>query len=236
VRLLPHLIARMWMRLAGEDGFAAVVYGPCELRGRIGDAAVRIVEETAYPVSDTVELVIEPERPVDFTLVLRQPGWAGGMDVAVPGADPVFADGWCRIRKRWTAGDRVRIAFAPEVRAEAYANGEVAVLRGPLQYVLPLEHRLERIREYPGEGLHDYDVLPTDIAQGYRIPLLDAAAPGLGLAIEPRPGEPDRPWDRASSVLRHADATLVPIGCTILRRAAFPVAGGVANGAAEAGR
>ena len=224
VRLLPQLIAGMWLRLAGEPGFAAVAYGPCELRARVDGVEVHIVEETGYPFDDVVELAVEPERPVEFTLRLRWPEWPGGMDVDVAGAQPAFADGWCSIRKCWAAGDRVRIRFSPDVRAEPYANGEVAVLRGPLQYVLPLDHRLEPTRAYPGTELCDYDVMPTDIAQGYRVPILDPAAPGLGLSLARRPGgDAERPWDRAGLVLEHDDSALVPMGCTILRRAAFPV-------------
>ncbi len=223
VRILPQLIAAMWADIAGEPGVALVAYGPCELRARVAGTEIRIAEETGYPFDDTVELTVEPAAATEFTLLLRQPAW-GTMDVTVAGAQPTFADGWWRIRKRWSAAERVRIRFAWPVRAEAYANGEVAVLRGPLQFALPLEHRLERIREYPGTELYDYDIVPTDIAQGYHIPLLDARVPDLGFRFEAGDvGAADRPWDRPPSRLRHPQATLVPIGCTVLRRAAFPI-------------
>jgi len=236
VRFLPQLVSRMWLRSAGEPGLAVVAYGPCELRTQLGDVGVRIVEETEYPFSDTVELLVLPERPVEFTLTLRQPGWAGTMEVTGTGVDAVPGDGWLRIRKLWTAGDRVRVQFAYDVRAEAYANGEVAVLRGPLQYALPLDHTLEATRDYPVAGLHDYDVLPRDLAQRYRIPMLDAAAPDLGLKFEARAGgDADRPWDEARYVLHAGEATLVPLGCTLLRRAAFPLnLGGAASDETEA--
>ncbi|HEX9106026.1 MAG TPA: hypothetical protein VF832_02330, partial [Longimicrobiales bacterium] len=224
VRLLPQLVSRMWLRLPGEPGIAAVAYGPCELRTTVAGVPIRIVEETAYPFSDTVELILEPERPVELTLLLREPGWAGYMHVGVSGGEPVFQEGWCRIRRRWVAGDRVRIDFRPEVRAEPYANGEVAAMRGPLQFVLPLEHRLVSIRDYPLPGFHDYDVTPVDLAQGYRIPLLDAAAPELGLDFAgDAAAAGDRPWDASPLTLSGPGARLVPMGATILRRASFPI-------------
>jgi hypothetical protein len=236
VRFLPQLVSRMWLRSAGDPGLAAVVYGPCELRTQVGDVQIRIVEETEYPFSDTVDFLVLPERPVEFTLTLRQPGWAGSMDVTGTGVDPVPGDGWLRLRKLWAAGDRVRVRFAWDVRAEAYGNGEVAALRGPLQYALPLDHRLEATRDYPVAGLHDYDVLPRDLAQGYRIPMLDAQAPGLGLTFEARAaGDPERPWDDACYLLHVGETTLMPMGCTLLRRAAFPAdAGGAAGSDPEA--
>jgi len=229
VRLLPQFVSRMWMRLADEEGegFAAVAYGPCELRAAAGGAAVTIAEATGYPFADTIEFTVTPERPVAFSLVLRRPAWTGSMDVVADGAEVVAREGWCRIRKTWRAGDRVRIAFDWRIRAEPYANGEAAVLRGPLQYALPVDHRFELTRRYAVPGLCDYDVLPRDPAQGWRVPLLDARAPDLGLAVEGSgPADPDHPWDApglALSAAGAAGARLVPLGATILRRAAFPV-------------
>ncbi len=223
VRLLPQFVSRMWLRLGSGEGFAAMAYGPCTLHATVAGTRVEILEETGYPFSDSVEFVLTPERPVEFTLLLRQPAWAGTMDVSVAGAEAVLLGGWWRIRKRWTPGERVSVRFSWQVRPETYANGESALLRGPLQYALPLEHRLLPTRDYPVPSLHDYDVLPRDIAQGYRIPVLDRAAPDLGLAFESRASGGDLPWDAPASVLLQGDTALVPLGCTVLRRAAFPL-------------
>ncbi len=222
VRLLPQIVSRMWMRLTAEDGLAAIAYGPCEVRTEVAGVAVAIREETDYPFSDTIEFTVTPERPVEFTLVLRQPRWAGTTDVTVADADAACVDGWYRIRKTWRPGDRVRVDFSWRVRAEAYGNGEVAVHRGPLMFARPLAYRLAATRTYGVAGLCDYDVTPVDVADGYRIPVLDGRAADLGLAVQRRAAG-DRPWDSAPIALQHGDATLVPLGCTVLRRAAFPV-------------
>ncbi len=223
VRFLPQFISRMWMRVAPEEGFAAIAYGPCRLRGTHAGVGLTIVEETEYPFSDTIEFTVTPERAVEFTLLLRKPGWVGAMNVAVRGAEARLEDGWCRIRKVWSAGDRVRVSFSWTVRSELYANGEVALFRGPLQFALPLDHRLEITRGYGDSGFHDYDVYPEDVAQGYHVPVL-SKAPEFGLTVEARPGgDAGHPWDAPQLVLRHGETTLVPIGCTVLRRAAFPI-------------
>lgn len=223
VRVLPQLVGGMWMAMPPEEGLAAIAYGPCEVRTAVGGVGVAIVEDTSYPFGDTVEITVTPERPVAFTLALRRPAWAGAMEVTARGAEPVAADGWWRIRKTWAPGDRVRVAFAWQVRAEPYANGELAVHRGPLQYALPLRHHLEVTRRYEGETLCDYDAYPVDVAEGYRVPTLDSLSPDLGFAVERPRAAGDRPWDAAPIALRHGGATLVPLGCTVLRRAAFPV-------------
>ena len=221
VRVLPQLVARMWMR-AADDGLAAIAYGPCEVRAMVGGVGVTIVEETAYPFGDAVVLRVEPDRPVEFTLLLRRPAWDGAMEVAAPGAEATAAADWFRIRKRWAPGDQARVAFSWKVRAEPYPAGEAAVLRGPLQFAAPLRHRMEVIREYPGETLCDYDVHPVDVAEGYHVPVLDSRAPDLGLALERRAVDDDHPWDDAPIALRAGEITLVPLGCTLLRRAGFP--------------
>jgi len=223
VRLLPQLVSRMWMGLAGEGGVAAIAYGPCELRTSVAGVALVVTEETGYPFSDAIELTVAPERPVEFTLALRKPGWAGTMDVEAPGGAVEAGGSWYRLRRTWKPGDHVRLAFDWRVRGEPYGNGEVAVLRGPLQFAVPVEHRMEATRRYEVAGFADYDVTPADVAAGYRIPVLDARAPDLGLRLERRRADADRPWDGAPLVLRHGEATLVPLGCTVLRRAAFPV-------------
>jgi hypothetical protein len=224
VRLLPQFVSRMWARHGPEPGFAAVAYGPCELRASLDGVAIVIHEQTEYPFGEAVELAVEPARPVEFTLALRKPGWAGAVRLSAPGGEGVDDGGWYRIRRRWRAGDRVRLDCSWRVRGEPYANGEVAVVRGPLQFVAPLAHRLEITRGYGVEGFHDYDVLPLDIAQGYRGPVLDGRAPDLDFAVEgPRAGDADHPWDEPRIALRLGETTLVPLGCTVLRRAAFPI-------------
>ncbi len=223
VRLLPQFVSQMWVALPSEEGLAAVAYGPCELHTALGGVGVTIVEETSYPFSDVVELAVASERDLTFSLLLRKPAWAEAMDVSVAGARVALERGWFRVRKTWRAFDRVRIGFTWGVRAEPYANGEVAVLRGPLQFALPLEHRAEATRDYPLPGFHDYDVRPVDIARGYRIPVLDSRAPDLGVTVERRAGgDPERPWDAPPLVLRAGETALAPLGCTVLRRAAFP--------------
>ncbi len=117
----------------------------------------------------------------------------------------------------------MRAAFTWKVRAEAYPAGGAAVLRGPLQFAAPLRHRMDVIREYPGESLCDYDVHPVDVAEGWRVPVLDSRAPDLGLALERRAGDGDHPWDEAPVALRSGGVTLVPLGCTLLRRADLPI-------------
>src|SRR5262249_55644261 len=97
---------------------------------------------TAYPISDEIEIRIDPESPVEFDLRLRIPGWSEGpVEIAVNGrparlrAEPgTFA----AIARRWRKGDTVNLRFPFPFRAlpiEQRAKDTVAVLHGPLMLV-----------------------------------------------------------------------------------------------------
>ena len=46
------------------DGLVAAMYGPSELRTTIKGAEVRIVQETAYPLTDQVTFYISIDAPI----------------------------------------------------------------------------------------------------------------------------------------------------------------------------
>jgi hypothetical protein len=115
----------------------------------------------------------------------------------------------------------VSITFAPLIELGAYPNGEYAVLRGALQYVLPIEPVLNPIKHYNGSTLVDWNVVPRRTTLAYRTAFLDAEATHYGLNFERTPDVPD--WHHIPTCLLGSDFALVPMGCALLRRSAFPV-------------
>lgn len=125
----------------------------------LGDQHVTLVQETNYPWEEEVLLRVGPQQPAEFTLKLRIPGWARNqplpgnlyrylddtpvhVTVTVNG-EPVEAEldrGYLPIRRRWQAGDVVRLHLPMKPRRvithpNALANrGLVAVERGPIVY------------------------------------------------------------------------------------------------------
>ena len=114
----------------------------------------------------------------------------------------------------------VTLKFSAAVELVPYANGEYSLHYGPLQYVLPIEPERHAIKDCVIAGFHDYDITPRDQAEADEAPTLDQA----GWQIEIN-AQADRlhPWDNAPLRLRQDSTTLIPMGCTILRRAAFPL-------------
>jgi len=128
-----------------KDGIYVHLFHNSELNWHLEDGTpIKIVQKTEYPWTGEVLFEISPSKPAEFTICLRAPGWSPRVVVAGKIADnsnPVEG-GYVRIRRRWQAGDKVRLMFAMEPQltesnARVIENtGRVAVQRGPLVYCL----------------------------------------------------------------------------------------------------
>ena len=123
---------------------------------------VTLVQQTDYPWNGRVRLTVTPDRPAEFTLCLRVPGWALGRPVpsdlyrfADPDVPPVGLkvngqasdpsprdDGYVHLQRRWKAGDVVELDLPMPVH-RVYAHekveadrGKVALARGPIVFCL----------------------------------------------------------------------------------------------------
>ena len=123
---------------------------------------VKIIQETNYPWDGKIKLTLTPEKPSDFDLCVRIPGWALGKPVpgdlyrfdatetpaitlkvngetteAKPGQD-----GYVHLKRSWKAGDIVELDLPmPVRRVHAHEKvvenkGKVALMRGPVVYCL----------------------------------------------------------------------------------------------------
>jgi len=226
VKLLPYYTSRMWLGLTDTDGVCAFCYGPSALNTTINGVPVAIQEKTQYPFAETITFEISPEEPVEFELRLRIPGWATGYTLDAGDADTAEQDGFCRIRKRWNTGDCITLSFQCEIEPVVACNGEVGVRRGPLLYALPIKGEQTVLKEYDVAGFVDLAVTPTE-----ELPNLRIDPDNLLFATEQNPGANSaRPWHESPLVLKgklndphghQQSVTLVPMGCTALRRTTF---------------
>jgi DUF1680 family protein len=128
----------------GDDVLAVHLYGENTAELEVGDLTVGIRQETDYPWSGDVMLVVEPERAALFALRLRIPDGRRPARLLVNGenADFDMSRGYAVIRRTWTAGDTVsldlempveRLYAHPAVRMDI---GRVCIKRGPLIYTM----------------------------------------------------------------------------------------------------
>ena len=157
----------------------------------LGGVPVRARQETRYPWDGSVRIVVEPERPLDFPMFVRIPGWTRGE--VMPGGLYRFADdppeppalrvdgrevsieperGYARIDRTWRRGDTVELDLPMPVRRVLAHDSvdddrrRVALQRGPLVYCA----------EWPDNGGRALDiVVPDEVAfdSEFRPDLLD---------------------------------------------------------------
>jgi DUF1680 family protein len=153
VTCCPPNLERLFESLPGylyaisRDGVYVNLYQTSEVTWRLEDGtAFKINQITDYPWSGMVRLQISPEKPCDFTLYVRWPGWSPSLSVDVNGSSLATGDSrsgsYLPILRKWEPGDTVNISL-PIVPTLMAANprvadeyGRVAIQRGPLVYAL----------------------------------------------------------------------------------------------------
>jgi hypothetical protein len=133
IALLPTIAYTL-----GSGLLAVNLYEPSTAEVTMAGTVVRIEQRTRYPLENTVEILVEPERPVTFDLLLRIPGWCKRAAVSVNGeaaSAPVRSGEYFKTTRRWNNGDRVTLELAMPatlIRGTHGNEGLVAIRRGPL--------------------------------------------------------------------------------------------------------
>ena len=160
----PYFAEHLWMATS-DNGLAAVLYAPSAVNAMVGDGAkVAIIEDTFYPFGDHADFTVGTERPVEFPLYLRIPGWASQVRIEVNGREVggEFAGGDYAVLKRlWRHGDQVRLEFPMKLKVTSWPRigNAVSVQRGPLWYSLRIGEEWKR---YGGtDAWPAYEIVPT---------------------------------------------------------------------------
>ncbi|HEY4330216.1 MAG TPA: beta-L-arabinofuranosidase domain-containing protein [Phycisphaerae bacterium] len=149
-RAMPNYIIRMWMRT--EDGLAAALHGPSEVKTAINGKAITITAETDYPFRDSINYTLKLAAPVTFTLYLRIPEWCTKPEITVNGkveSIEAAAGAFAALKREFEDGDRVTLRLPMRVALRNWFGGKaVSVQRGPLVYSLKIEEkRVESMKE-----------------------------------------------------------------------------------------
>jgi hypothetical protein len=127
-----------------DDTIAVHLYGGSEAAFTLKGEKVGICERSDYPWSGLVSLDLTLEKPTEFSLKLRIPGWTKDATVKVndvaTDVEANLENGYVNILRIWREGDRVeldlpmpagRIYAHPSVQADF---GRTAMRRGPFIY------------------------------------------------------------------------------------------------------
>ncbi len=115
------------------------LYAASGVQWKQGGMLVSLEQRTEYPEAETVELRVAAQRPVEFAMRVRIPGWLdrparielNGQLLAVPANPGTFAV----IRRRWRTNDTVALTLPFTFRTvpiDDRNSDRVAVMRGPV--------------------------------------------------------------------------------------------------------
>lgn len=131
-----------------ESGIAVNLYTPSS--ASITDVKginVQIQQNTDYPTSEKIDIVVNPDNTASFPVLLRIPSWVTNAKVKVKGMEWNAPGGqFLKIHREWTANDRISLEFPMEfrfVRGRKRNAGRVALMRGPVIYSLNLKNNPE---------------------------------------------------------------------------------------------
>ena len=102
------------------------------------DKGVKIVQKTKYPEEQGSTLVFDCEKPAEFALNVRYPGWSEkGISITVNDKPVKITEkpqSFIAIKREWKSGDVVKISFPFNLRLESMPDDKnrVAVMYGPL--------------------------------------------------------------------------------------------------------
>ena len=160
VRFLPSIAGYVFAQRDNEVYVNLFISGEAKLKLPGGDVKIKL--DTKYPWDGHVKITLEPEQPQEFTILLRNPGWA--RNVPLPGDLYRFTDrrglvpsvrirepttpinemtldeGYYQLRSLWKKGDVIEYNIPMEIRRvvtrdEVTSNaGRVALVRGPIVY------------------------------------------------------------------------------------------------------
>ncbi len=112
----------------------------------MGGQKILLTQKTRYPWKEKVRLTVRPEKPAEFTVAVRIPGWCRAASLKVNGRAVNLAritkKGYAKVKRLWKSGDMIDLTLPmPVERIEANPNvrmnsGKVALQRGPVVYCL----------------------------------------------------------------------------------------------------
>ena len=157
VRFMPAIPGYIYAK-TGSSVYVNLFVGSTattELKGKL----ILISQETNYPWDGRILISVDPEKPQQFSLKIRIPGWAAGKPVPsglyfypdeafqpfnlkINGKEEVIRNGqgYITLNRKWKKGDRVEVEFPmPVQKVKSHPlvkenTGKLALQRGPVVY------------------------------------------------------------------------------------------------------
>jgi uncharacterized protein len=166
-RIFPNFVIRMWMKTP-DNGLAAVLYGPSEVKTTVGENAeeISIVQNTDYPFRDHISFTIKSDHVVKFPLWLRVPGWCNAPALKINGHLSAMHrndHGFLVIDRAFKSGDYIELQLPMQTKVSNWPQNGVGVERGPLVYSFPIPAHWTSyiVPKYSTKEFPSLDALPA---------------------------------------------------------------------------
>ena len=92
-------------------------------------------QKTDYPVSDKVEIEVNPARKASFAVAVRIPAWSKIASVEVNGQSVkgIMQGAYLPIEREWQSGDKITVKLDMRARLVEHDNHQ-AIVRGPVVF------------------------------------------------------------------------------------------------------
>jgi hypothetical protein len=147
----PKFTQNLWYATA-DNGLAALVYAPSEVKAFAGGSEVIIKEETSYPFNETISFTISFDKSpqgLGFPFHLRIPQWCtNGATIRINGVQQsqYKAGQIVKLNRTWKTGDQVELYLPMHVFKSNWVENSMAVERGPLVYALKMEEEWDLVK------------------------------------------------------------------------------------------
>jgi DUF1680 family protein len=149
---------------------------------------VTLAQNTNYPETDNIEIIVKEAKPVNFKLHIRIPSWCKAPQVKINGkpVNDVVPGKYAVIERQWKKGDKVVVTLPMELKWVEHENflkvttthlpgGEImydgtpdqanapyALMRGPVVYMVDNIWLDEKMANYPKKVSEDVKVIITE--------------------------------------------------------------------------
>ena len=151
-RFMPYYVEQMWLSTP-NNGLAASLFGPTSVNTNVGKnkTSIKVIENTNYPFSDTIEFKFEMEKSVEFPFYIRIPEWSSNTQIAVNGIalDREITPGtFFKLNRTFSNEDVITLTMPMEVITTNWPSNGIAIERGPLVYSLPIDESTNVVTDY----------------------------------------------------------------------------------------
>ena len=120
--------------MGGQNEIFINMYGPSKSIVPLNSTNKVALEQISdYPVSDKVEVIVNPEKSESFTIAFRIPEWSTNTEIAINGSivSGITSGVYKKITREWKKSDKVVLKMDLTGRV-INLNGYQAIVRGPV--------------------------------------------------------------------------------------------------------